>query len=307
MIRRRVGGRPERDSRSTTGSGHAQHHDATEDPAVATARVARLFDKLAPVYDRSGVEFFTPMAQRLVQLLAPRPGERALDIGCGRGAVSMPLAEAVGPAGAVTAADLVPAMVEAVSDDALRLGLRNLSTIVMDASAPAVPRETYDVVAAAAVLFFLPDPAQALARWVRLIKPGGRIGITTFGEQDPTWTAVDSLFAPYRPAGLLGPRTTAEQGPFGSEAGITELMRRSGAVDVRTLSEPVRLVVDDAQEWRAFTLTTGQREAWLQVPADERDRLFQRARFLLESARTDSGRIVLTQQVRYTLGWRKRP
>ena len=46
MIRRRVGGRPERDSRSTTGSGHAQHHDVTEDPAVATARVARLFDKL---------------------------------------------------------------------------------------------------------------------------------------------------------------------------------------------------------------------------------------------------------------------
>ena len=276
----------------------------TNDPAAATARVARLFDKLALVYDRSGVAFFQPMADRLVELLAPQPGERALDIGCGRGAVSVPLARAVGSRGAVTAADIVPAMVESVSDDALRLGLRNLSTIVMDASAPAVPRQTYDLVAAAAVLFFLPDPAEALSRWVRLIKPGGRIGITTFGDQDPTWAAVDSLFAPYRPAGSLGPRTRGQLGPFSSAVAISGLLERSGAVAVRTVCEPVELSVADAAEWRAFTLTTGQREDWLLVPADERDRLFQRARFLLESARTDDGRIVLTQEVRYTLGRR---
>ncbi len=286
-----------------TGAG-AHHPGVTDNPAAATARVARLFDKLAPIYDRSGVEFFQPMADRLVQLLSPRPGERALDIGCGRGAVSIPLARAVGPRGAVTAADIVPAMVESVSDDALRLRLGNLSTIVMDAAAPAVPRETYDLVTAAAVLFFLPDPREALSRWVRLIKPGGRIGLTTFGDQDPTWAAVDSLFAPYRPAGSLGPRSCGEQGPFAAEADISGLLRECGAVDVRTRTEPVRLSVADAEEWRAFTLTTGQREAWLLVPADERDRLFQRARFLLESARTDEGRIVLTQQVRYTLGRR---
>ena len=74
------------------------HHPVvTEQAARATAQVARLFAELAPVYDSSGVEFFGPMARRLVELLAPRPGERALDIGCGRGAASLPLAEAVGP------------------------------------------------------------------------------------------------------------------------------------------------------------------------------------------------------------------
>jgi O-methyltransferase/aklanonic acid methyltransferase len=279
-----------------------------EDPAAATAAVYRLFDELAPVYDTSGVEFFRPMARRLVQLLAPRLGERALDIGCGRGAVSVPLAEAVGPLGAVTAADLVPAMVEAVSDDALRLGLRNLSTIVLDAAAPPVPRETYDLVAAAAVLLFLPDPREALSRWLRLLKPGGRIGLTTFGGRDPTWSAVDSLFAPYRPAGLLGPRTTLEQGAFAGPADvggdITELLTGCGAVEVRTITEPARLSMPDAEQWRAFTMTTGERQAWLLVPPDERERLFGRARFLLESARSDDGLIVLTQQVHYTLGRR---
>jgi ubiquinone/menaquinone biosynthesis C-methylase UbiE len=282
----------------------AHHPGVTEDTAAVTARVSRLFDALAPTYDSSGVEFFGPMARRLVQLLDPRPGERALDIGCGRGAASLPLAEAVGPHGAVTAADLAPAMVEAVSDDALQLGVRNLSTIVMDAAAPAVPRETYDIVAAAAVLFFLPDPREALSRWLRLLKPGGRIGFTTFGDQDPTWAAVDSLFAPYGPAGSLGPRSSGRRGPFGSAESITALLIECGAADARTVTEPVELAMADAEQWRAFTLTTGQREAWLRVPEHERERLFGRARFLLESARTDDGHIVLTQQVRYTLGRR---
>ena len=266
--------------------------------------MARLFTELAPVYDASGVEFFGPMARRLVELLAPRPGERALDIGCGRGAASLPLAEAVGPSGAVTAADLVPAMVEAVSDDALRLGVRNLSTIVMDASAPAVPRETYDLVVAAAVLFLLPDPREALSRWLRLLKPGGRIGLTTFGEQDPTWSAVDSLFAPYRPAGSLGPREHRRAGPVRRRRRRQRAARRVRRGAGAHPTEPVRLSLVDAEQWRAFTMTTGQRLAWQRVPHDERDRLFRRARFLLESARDDGGRIVLTQQVRYTLGHR---
>ncbi len=270
------------------------------------ARVTRLYAELAPVYDSSDVEFFGPMARRLVQLLDPQPGERALDIGCGRGAASLPLADAVGAGGAVTAGDVVPAMVEAVSDEARRLGVHHLSTIVMDATAPAVPRATYDLVVAAVVLCLLPDPREALGRWLRLLKPGGRIGFSTLGERDPTWSAVDSLFAPYRPAGPLGAVAGAEQGPLTSADVLNELLVDGDAVDVRTHTESVRLSLTSAEQWRAFTLTTAQRLAWQQVPPGERDRLFGRARFLLESARDDTGHIVLTQQVRYSLGRTRR-
>jgi O-methyltransferase/aklanonic acid methyltransferase len=182
--------------------------------------------------------------------------------------------------------------------------VRNLSTIVMDATAPAVPRETYDLVTAAAVLFLLPDPLAALARWLRLLKPGGRIGLTTFGDRDPTWAAVDSLFLSHRPAGALGPSMINEQGPFSGADDVNGLLVQCGAVDVRTVTEPVRLVLADAEQWRAFTLSTSQRQAWLRVPHDEWDRLLRRARFLLEPARDHTGRIVLTQQVRYTLARR---
>ncbi|MGN6129345.1 MAG: class I SAM-dependent methyltransferase, partial [Nocardioidaceae bacterium] len=121
----------------------------------ATARVVRLFDDLAADYDRSGVDFFMPIARRLVELLEVRPGERALDLGCGRGAVTFPLAAAVGEAGHVTAVDLSPAMVSL----ARSVAPANVEVACLDAAAPDLPERSYGVVASSLVLFFLPDPA----------------------------------------------------------------------------------------------------------------------------------------------------
>ena len=67
------------------------------DPSQRRAGVAALFDQLAPGYDRGGVPWFGPIGARLVELTAPRPGDRALDVGAGRGAATFPLVEAVGP------------------------------------------------------------------------------------------------------------------------------------------------------------------------------------------------------------------
>ena len=45
-----------------------------------------LFDAVADSYDQVGVDFFQPIADGLVTELDPQPGERALDLGCWRGA-----------------------------------------------------------------------------------------------------------------------------------------------------------------------------------------------------------------------------
>lgn len=62
-------------------------------------RMSALFDRVADTYDRVGVDLFQPIAARLVEEVAPMVGERAVDIGCGRGAALLPLASAVGPSG----------------------------------------------------------------------------------------------------------------------------------------------------------------------------------------------------------------
>lgn len=266
-----------------------------------TERVARLFDELAPVYDQSGVDFFGPIAARLVDLLQVRAGERAVDIGCGRGAVTFRLAEKVGPQGAVTAIDVSPAMVELTRTQAEKAGVRQVRVEVMDAMAPDLPEAGYDLIASSVVLFFLPDPAAALARWLRLLAPGGRIGVTTFGEQDEVWRAVDDLFHDYLPEGVLDPRTAGRLGPFANDAAMKALFLGAGAAWVRSLNEPTHLAFESAAAWREFSLSVGQRAMWRFVPEREHDQLFARISRLLEGARGPDGKIVLTQIVRYTL------
>jgi ubiquinone/menaquinone biosynthesis C-methylase UbiE len=268
------------------------------------AQITAVFDMVADDYDQSGVIFFQPIAEQLTTTLAARLGERAADIGCGRGAVTLRLAHAVGTDGHVTAVDVAPAMVAHARGAAERAGLGNVSVEVMDAAAPTLPEDAFDVLASSLVLFFLPDPHDALARWLRLLRPGGRAGITTFGAQDDTWRALDALFEPYLPPQMLDARTSGSDGPFASDAGMEELMRAAGATDVRTVRQDLPVHFADAEQWRAFSLSTGQRAMWRFVPDEERPNVFAAAAGLLDGARDESGAIVLHQDVRHTLGTR---
>src|SRR5687767_2902240 len=109
------------------------------DPGERKASIAAVFDRAADSYDRTGVEFFKIVGRRLVELAAPQPGERVLDLGCGRGAAALPAAEAVGSSGRVHATDLAPGMVAGVLDEAAASGLTNVTAEVGDAEAPEVP------------------------------------------------------------------------------------------------------------------------------------------------------------------------
>ena len=79
-----------------------------------TAAVLRLFDELAGEYDQH-IPFFATFGRDLVTWCDLRPGQRVLDIAAGRGAVTGPAAQAVGPRGAVLAIDRSPNMLRALA------------------------------------------------------------------------------------------------------------------------------------------------------------------------------------------------
>jgi SAM-dependent methyltransferase len=265
------------------------------------ARVRATFEAIADDYDQSGVPFFGPTAEGLVEALEPRQGDRVLDIGCGRGAATSLLARAVLPAGAVDAIDISPAMVEHTRAFLAAQGY-DARAEVMDAVDPALPPASYDLIASSLVLFFLPDPAAALARWVDLLAPGGRIGLATFGEEHPAWTAVNALFRPWVPPAMLDPKAVGPDAPFASDAGMEALLHGAGAMAVGTVTRRVEVPWGDIDGWKAFSMSTGQRAMWAMVPAEERDTLEAQAAEILDDARDESGRVVVWQDMRYTLG-----
>lgn len=269
---------------------------------AAAERNARLFDALADTYDDVGVEFFGPIGAGLLRVAAPRPGESIVDLGCGKGAVTLPAARAVGESGRVLGLDVSLGMLAAVRERAAALGLSNLELAAGDASDPQLPAGAFDLVTASLVIFFLPDPLAALTAWRSLLAPGGRVALSTFGPQDEVWRSVDDVFLPYLPAAMLDARTSGANGPFGSDAGVERLCADAGLTDVRThvVDLPVRF--DDAGHWEAFSRSTGQRAMWAAVPAPELEAVRAEARRRVEQATQADGAIVLHQQVRYTLG-----
>jgi ubiquinone/menaquinone biosynthesis C-methylase UbiE len=269
--------------------------------ARRSAGVAALFDRVADSYENVGVPWFGPIGAALVREVAPAAGERAVDLGCGRGATLFPLAAAVGPTGRVTGIDLSAGMIARTEAEVRVRGLSTVDLHVQDAGAPELPPASYDLAVSSLVVFFLPDPAAAVRAWRRLLVPGGRLGISTFGRQDPVWEKVDSVFRPYLPPHLLDARTSGGSGPFGSDRGVEELLAGAGFTRARTVGLEVPVTFADPAAWQAWTMSHGQRAMWESVPAAERDRVLAAAAGHLDAARGPDGRITLTQHVRLTM------
>jgi ubiquinone/menaquinone biosynthesis C-methylase UbiE len=268
-------------------------------------QVAAVFDAVAETYDQVGVAFFQPIADGLIEQLAPVTGERILDVGCGRGAVLIPVAAAVGDTGAATGLDLAPLMVAAAAEEAERAGVR-VTVLVGDAQEPALPEMSFDAVSASLVLFFLPDPAAAVRAWRDLLVPGGRVAVSTFAEFTPEWKQVDGVFAPYLPPGMRDARTSGTTGPFASDEGVERMLTDAGFTGVRTARTIVRVRFDDPEHWQRWTMSLGQRRFWQLVPEADREQVRARAFAAVEESarRNPDGRMGFDQHIRYTVGTR---
>ncbi len=101
--------------------------------------------------------------------LMPEPGARVADLGCGTGSLAVLLAAA---GYEVSGLDLSTRMVGAAAAKAASTGVA-VDLTTGDAAHPPYAEASFDVVMARHVLWALPDPAAALERWVRLLRPDG--------------------------------------------------------------------------------------------------------------------------------------
>jgi SAM-dependent methyltransferase len=111
----------------------------------------------------------------LLASLAPLGGERALDIGCGTGAVTLPLAQAVGETGRVLAVDIAEPMLAAARRRLAEAGARNVELVLGDAQVLAFEQGAFDLATSRMGVMFFADPVAAFRSIGTALRPGGRL------------------------------------------------------------------------------------------------------------------------------------
>jgi SAM-dependent methyltransferase len=126
-----------------------------------SARLQRQADELAPD------------SRALLDRVGLRPGQSAIDLGCGpRGIVDL-LAARVSPGGRVVGLDADPVHTAMAAEFVTEQGLHGVQILTGEARRTGLPSGSFDLVHTRTLLITIPEPAEVIAEMVRLARPGG--------------------------------------------------------------------------------------------------------------------------------------
>ena len=188
-------------------------------------------------------ENLSPVRTWLITELAPRPGDTVLELCAGPGETGFAAAEIVGERGRLLSTDFSPEMVEMARRRGAELGLRNVDYRVIDAERIELDANSVDGVLCQSGYMLVADPAAALSETRRVLRPGGRVALSVWGEPERNpWASIAGRFLVER--GHMPPPEPGAPGAFSmaSEERTRELLEGAGFTAVR--------IEEVAVQWR---------------------------------------------------------
>jgi ubiquinone/menaquinone biosynthesis C-methylase UbiE len=207
------------------------------------------FEVAAEAYDRFMGRFSEPLADQFVDLPGVALGERALDVGCGPGALTRRLVDRLG-VGSVCAIDPSEPFIEAVAQRFPGLDARL-------GRADAIPFDdaSFDLAAAQLVVHFMSDPVAGLAEMARVTGPGGAVAACVWDHGSDR----GPLAVFWAAARELDPTTPDESELPGTHEGqLEDYFRAAGLQDIQPTVLTVRVDFPSFDDWwTPFTLGVG--------------------------------------------------
>jgi len=117
-------------------------------------------------------------AATIVQNADIKPGMKALDVGCGPGRVTIPLAHAVGKTGHVVAMDIQQGMLDKTRKKAEAANLKNITYLHASIGDNKLEQNRFDRILLVTVLGEIPHQQAALQEIFNALKPGGILSVT---------------------------------------------------------------------------------------------------------------------------------
>jgi len=191
-----------------------------------------------------------PVAERLVDLLEPRPGQVILELAAGPGDTGFSALPRLLPGGRLVTTDVAPEMLDAARRRAAELGLEDVAFAVEDAAALTFDDDAFDGILCRWGLMLIPDMDAAAAEMRRVARPGGRVALAVWASPDANeWMTASGRAA--LELGLTEPPDPEAPGPFRlSGEGALEAVLSGAGLSVQALEDvPLMWHASSVDEW----------------------------------------------------------
>lgn len=262
-------------------------------------KVAASFNLASVGYDRQPISFLALTARRLVELAGVDSKEAILDVATGTGAAAIAISPRVGANGRVIGVDIAQDMLDVAQRNIKTANVTNIDLQVGDGENLNFSDNSFDKVICASGIFFFPDMLAGLRDWLRVIKPGGIVAFSSFGE---------SAFNPMREMyanriqnyGVVLP-TSRGFNRLNTADKCIDLAQEAGFVDVDIRQEQLGYYLRDIDDWWDIVLHTGFRYSLMQIEPEKLEQFKTEHLAEVEKLATNEG-IWLDVPVIFVLG-----
>lgn len=226
----------------------------------AKAKAAATYDAAADHFDDEPLAFWERIGRRTVERLGLPAGAKVLDVGCGTGASALPAAHAVGPSGSVVGVDLSARLLDRARAKARTQGLSNIDFRQADMTSLGYPDGGFDAVVSVFSVFFVPDMEGLVRELWRMVRPGGKLAVTTWGPRifEPAYSRWQSAIKQERPDlySAFNPWDRITDVEL-----VRRLLRDGGATNIDVIGEDGSQALRTPEDWWTIALGSGLRWA----------------------------------------------